>query len=348
MNGRHPRTLSQVNRPWLRPRRWRPPRNLGPIGEFAPNGALAGLRRWEIDGAGPEDVALAPDGTVYTGLADGRILRLRPPDGDAALVCSTGGRPLGIEVDDDGTLIVCDAYRGLLRVDPASGEVAVLADSVDGVPLRLTNNAAICPDGSVLFTESSTRFDLDHYKADLLEHGRTGRLLRWRPDAPIEVLLDGLAFANGVAMASDGISALVAETGAYRIRRVWLDGEHAGMSEVLVSNLPGFPDNMSTGSDGLIWVAIASERNALLDRLLPLPGILRQVIWALPEQLQPEATRIAFVMAIDDDGSVVRNLQGDGRDFHYVTGVRERSGTLYLGSLVDTAVASVTLSPVDH
>lgn len=346
MNCGHPRTLSRVTKRWLRPRRWRPPANLGRVGDFAVNDALAGLQRWELDGAGPEDVALAPDGTVYTGLADGRIMRLRPPHGDPTLLCATGGRPLGIEIDADGSLIVCDASLGLLRVDPATGAIAVLVDSVDGIPLRLTNNAAICPDGSVLFTESSTRFDLAHFTGDLLEHGRTGRLLRWYPDGATEVLLDGLAFANGVALADDASCVLVAETGAYRIRRLWLAGPQAGESEVLVSNLPGFPDNMSTGTDGLIWVAIASERNVLLDRLLPLPGILRNLVWALPERLQPEATRIAFVIAIDGDGTVVRNLQGDGSGFHYVTGVREHAGDIYLGSLADTAVGRITLPPL--
>jgi sugar lactone lactonase YvrE len=317
--------------------------DMGLTGDFAVNTRLAELVRWELDGVGPEDVAVASDGTVYTGLADGRIMQVRPSDGQASLVCSTGGRPLGIEVDADGTLVVCDAYRGLLRVHPGSGEVVVLADALDGVPLRLVNNADICADGSVLFTESSTRFALEHFKADLLEHRCTGRLLRWHPDGSVEVLLGGLAFANGVALAADESHVLVAETGAYRIRRLWLTGPSAGHCDVLISNLPGFPDNLSTGSAGLTWVAIASTRNRLLDLLLPLPGFLRMLVWALPERLQPEASRISLVLAIDADGEVVHNLQGDGSRYHYVTGVREYEGWLYLGSLADSAIASVTM-----
>ena len=34
-------------------------------------------------------------------------------------VAQTGGRPLGIEIDLDGRLLVCDAHRGVLRVDTA-------------------------------------------------------------------------------------------------------------------------------------------------------------------------------------------------------------------------------------
>ena len=318
-------------------------RDQGLTGYFAGNAALADLERWEIEGSGPEDVAVAPDGTVYTGLSDGRIMRLLPPDGQATLVCSTEGRPLGIEVDSDGTLVVCDAYRGLLRVHPASGEITVLVNELDGTPLRLVNNADICSDGCILFTESSTKFALEHFKADLLEHSCTGRLLRWSPDGTTEVLLGGLAFANGVALAADESHVLIAETAAYRIRRLWLSGPRAGESEILVNNLPGFPDNLSTGSAGRTWVALASRRNALLDRLLPLPGFLRSLIWALPDRLQPEASRIAFAIAVNPDGQVVSNLQGDGSRYHYVTGVREHDGWLYLGSLADSAVARIRL-----
>lgn len=288
-------------------------------------------------------MAVTADGTVYTGLSDGRILRLLPPDGSISQVCVTGGRPLGIEVDDDGSLIVCDADRGLLRVHPEDGSIEVLVETVDGSALRLANNAAICADGSVLFTQSSTRFVLADFKGDLLEHSCTGRLLRWHPDGRVEILLGGLAFANGVALSGDESSVLIAETGAYRIRRLWLTGPAAGQCEVLVSNLPGFPDNLSTGADGRTWVALASRRNRLLDLLLPLPGFLRLLVWALPERLQPAASRIALVAAVDDTGEVVTCLHGDGTAFHYVTGMREHNGYLYLGSLADSAVARIPL-----
>jgi hypothetical protein len=40
----------------------------------------------------------------------------------------------------------------------------------------------------------------------------------------------------------------------------------------------------------------------------------------------------------------VHNLQASGERFHYVTGVREHAGKLYLGSLVDPGVARVDLA----
>lgn len=63
-------------------------------------------------------------------------------------------------------------------MDPATGKVEVVTDTAGGQALRFANNATIHPDGSVLFTDSSARFGLAHFKGDLLEHSGTGRLLR--------------------------------------------------------------------------------------------------------------------------------------------------------------------------
>ncbi len=297
-----------------------------------------------VGGAGPEDVAVRADGTIYTGVQDGRIMRLAP-DGGVDTVADTGGRPLGIEVHPDGDLVVCDAYRGLLRVDPATGAIAVLVDEVDGEPMLLCDNAAIAADGTIYFSDSSRRFTLAHWRADLMEHSGTGRLLRRDPSGRVEVLLSGLQFANGVALAADGSFVAVAETGAYRVTRLWLTGPRVGQTDTLVDNLPGFPDNLSTGSNGLLWIAIPSPRNPLLDWAHARPPWVLRSIWGLPQGLQPPPEHTTWVMAVDSNGRVVHDLQGR-HGYNMVTGVREHGGTLYLGSLIDTSVAAVPLA--DH
>lgn len=328
-------------KPSIRPQVWRPPRAPAMDGAYAPNRLLAGLERLEVPGSGPEDVVVDHAGDVYTGTADGTILRLSADGRRIERVATTGGRPLGIEVAPDGRLVVCDAERGLLRLDPRTEVVETLLDAAAGV--RLANNAAIGSDGSIYFSDSSQLFPLAHFKADLLEHSGTGRLLRRHPDGEVEPLLTGLQFANGVALAPDESFVLVAETGGYRVRRYWLSGPRSGTDDVLVDNLPGLPDNLSTGPSGVFWVAMPSTRNATLDWLLPRPGVLRRAVWALPDAIQPDAARVTFVLGLAADGTVVHNLQDDGQRYHYVTGVREHDGWLYLGSLVESAVARVRL-----
>lgn len=106
---------------------------------------------------------------------------------------------------------------------------------------------------------------------------------------------------------------------------------------------PAFPNNLSTGSGGRLWVAIPSPRNPVLDWAHPRRPWLRRAIWAMPERLQPPPQRTTWVMAVDADGRVVDDLQAR-HGYDLVTGVREHDGTLYLGSLTDTAVAAVPLS----
>ncbi|MEV4538151.1 SMP-30/gluconolactonase/LRE family protein [Asanoa sp. NPDC049518] len=325
-------------RPRIEPVVWQPPVSPPRARLSASDPPMPEPLFWPVGAAGPEDVVIHPDGHLYTGVADGRILRLPLAGGPPSMVATTGGRPLGIEVDPNGDLVVSDAYRGVLRVAPAGGAVEVLSSGY-----RLCDNAAVARDGTIWFSDSSQRHDLAHWRADILEHTGTGRLLRRDPSGSVSVVLDGLQFANGVALAADESFVAVAETGAYRISRVWLTGPRAGEHDILVDNLPGFPDNLSTGTDGRIWIALATPRNPRLDRLLPRPPALRKVVWALPLALQPAPARTIWVQAVDATGTVVADLQREGTDYHMVTGVREHEGHLYLGSLTESTVAVVAL-----
>ena len=93
-----------------------------------------------------------------------------------------GGRALGIEADADGTFIVANAYLGLQRV-AVDGRVEILLDEIDGQPLVYANDLAIATDGTVYFSEASTKFGAEAsggtYEGsllDIMEHGGHGRV----------------------------------------------------------------------------------------------------------------------------------------------------------------------------
>jgi sugar lactone lactonase YvrE len=298
----------------------------------------APLRRIGLPALG-EDVAIDAQGRLICGLVDGRVVRLH--EGKVELLASTGGRPLGIEVDGDHA-IVCDAKRGLLRLALHTRELTTLVDAREH-GLGFCNNAAIARDGTIYFSDSSQQVGIDHWRGELLAHSGTGRLLKRTPDGAVSVLIEGLEFANGVALAADESFVAVAETTAYRVRKLWLEGPLAGSQDALIQDLPGFPDNMSRDEEGRLWIAVASPRNALLDFLLPLPGVIRQAVWKLPERVQPNPERMIHVIAVDQDGQVVREIVGKTRAFHMVTGMRVHADTLYLASLAEAAVAAISL-----
>jgi len=278
------------------------------------------------------------EGAVFTGTEDGTIWRVSHDARRIDRVAHTGGRPLGIEHDADGRLVVCDAERGLLAVDPGSGRVEVLADQVGGRPLLVCNNAAIAEDGTIWFSDSSTVFPLERWRDDLLQRTRTGRLLRRTPDGVVEVVVDGLDFANGVALLPGDRVVVVAESaGRTLVRHRVADGP--GVSDHLVADLPAHPDNIARGSDGLLWVTMTSRVDQRVQGLMRAPRTVQRLATRLPERLQPLPPPGAHVRAYDDTGRVVHDVVAPSDSFGMVTGVREHDGRLWLGSLHDRAIA---------
>lgn len=332
-----------MSRRLFAPTRWTPPAAPADAGRTAITRDLVISHQLDTGGHGPEDVIFDDRGRVLAGLEGGRIVALDLGSGAVTTLGTTGGRPLGLQPCPDGSVLICDHDRGLLRLTER-GSVEVLVDTVDGKPLTFASNVVQGPDGTIWFTTSTTRWDLDHYRGDMLEHSSTGRLIRLDPDGVVTTVLTDLDFANGLVLAPDASHLLIAETSGYRILRHWLTGPASGTTRPFVENLPAFPDNMSMGSDGLIWVAMVAPRNALLDRLLPLPGFIRVLIWNLPEAVQPQPAPISWVMAFDLDGRVVHDLRSTDGSYGFVTAVAEHDGTLVLGSLREGTVAVAQMS----
>lgn len=333
----------RLTRRLLKPGRWTAPQAPADEGRTHATSRLLVARRIATGGHGPEDVIFDERGGLLAGLGDGSVVRIDLATGSRTVVGNTAGRPLGLQPSSDGSILICDHDRGLLRMS-ADGPVEVLVDTVAGQPLTFASNVVEGPDGTIWFTVSTRRWDLDHYVGDILEHSCTGLLVRRDPDGEVTVLLDRLKFANGLALAPDASHLLFAETAGYRVSRYHLTGQKAGTVEPFVENLPGMPDNISLGSDGLLWGAMAAPRNALLDRLLPLPGFLRTLVWNLPDAVRPKPTPIGWVMAFDLDGRLVHDLRTNDGSYAFVTSVAEHNGTVVAGSLHEDDIAVLAMS----
>jgi sugar lactone lactonase YvrE len=329
----------------IRPVAWQPPAAPPAAGVYAPNDRL---RHVETLGRGialgPEATAIDAEGRVYTGTSTGRILRLDPATGTVVPIATTGGRPLGMAFEKSGRLLICDADKGLLALSP-SGTLKTLVTQQGGVPFRFTNDVDVAPDGIVYFTDTSRRFSIREVREAILEHGGGGRLMAYDPaSGKVGLLLSDLQFANGVAVSGDGSFVLVAETGAYRVTRYWLAGPKRGTSEPFIENLPGLPDNVTWSSERhAFWIALYSPRLSALDLLARHP-LLRKIVYRLPLWIQPQPARHAWALAVDEQGKVVANLQDTSPDsFAPVTSIRERDGTLWLGSLEREALGRIRM-----
>ena len=329
----------------IEPVAWTPPEAPGLTGPYTENNLLSEAQLYPLAGGhGPEDTAFGPDGLVYTGLDDGSIIRFSPANGSTIeTVVNTGGRPLGLEFDNN-RLYIADAFKGLLYIEDATAktghQIKVAVDEFEGKKMIFVDDLAIASDGTVWFTDASTRFDLHSIITDYFESLPTGRLFAWDPDSGETSLhVDELGFANGVTLGPDEAYLLVNETMRYRITRYWLTGENAGKTDIFIDNLPGFPDNLSYNGEGLFWVAMIYPRDQMVDSILPRP-FLRKVILRLPEALRvSEPDPMGLVIALDYDAKVIHNLQDHTGHCHTITSVKEVSGYLWLGSLTEPHVA---------
>jgi len=297
---------------------------------------IPNLRVIEV-GNSPEDVLPNPDGSLYTGLSDGRILHVAP-DGSTTRIANTGGRPLGLDWLADGRIVVCDTRLGLLIVDPDGGEIETLV-AHGTASLHLCNNPAVAADGRIFFSDSTQRNLEQDAQTDIVDAIPTGRLLCRHPDGRVEVLMDELLFANGVVVAPDQSFVLIAETGKACIHRLWLEGEKAGQRDLFATDLVGLPDNLAVGSDGLLWVALVSPNSELLARIHALPKWLRFVIARLPQWMAPEQDLCCRLAAFDFDGAIIHDFECDVEQYHFVTGVRELDGVVYMGTFEGDSIA---------
>ena len=285
---------------------------------------------------GAEDVAVDNRGRIYGGTSDGRILRV---DGNQVeIFADTKGRPLGLHFDARGHLIVCDAVKGLLAIN-REGDVRTLLTEAEGVPLGFADDLDIAADGTIYFSDASTRYHVHDYLLDCLEARPYGRLIRFDPQTGmIEVLLKHLYFANGVALSQNETFVLVNETYRYRVTRYWLKGPRQGEHDVFIDNLPGFPDGISGNRGGTFWVAMFTVRNRLLDGLHPHPWA-KNVIARLPRALWPKPQTYGLVLALDESGRITQSLHDPaGEHLHTVTSVEEHNGFIYCGSLTNDRI----------
>jgi sugar lactone lactonase YvrE len=233
----------------------------------------------------------------------------------------------------------------LLALDPASATLDVLVESVDGRRLKFCSNVTETSDGTIYFTESTSDFHFEHFTAPIVEARGRGGLFRLNTDGTVTTLVDGLYFANGVTPTADESALVFAETQARRLSKYWLAGPRAGSVTRLAVNLPGMPDNLSTGADGRIWTAMVSEANAALEWLLPRAPIIRKLVWRLPDRLQPQINPEIWAVAFDpDNGAPVAGLRTKHPDFGAVTGVVEAADKLWMGTISFATVAHVDLA----
>ncbi|KEP60266.1 UNVERIFIED_CONTAM: strictosidine synthase subfamily protein [Hammondia hammondi] len=243
---------------------------------------------------GAEAFLQDPAGGVYTGLIDGRIVKLLSDDDYVDIAClgsNCGGacglaeakkkqiegnnltpdscsRPLGLQFLDPEaaagtakTLLVCDVFRGLLKVNvPAGHQPKKLQEpspfevllSEAGGQRPYFSNALLKHGDHVYFTDSSQTNNFGTKGRIILEPEATGRLVEFNlKTKQATVVLDELDFPNGLAFTPNREAILMVETKTRSIKKIQIAGPKKGQVEDWVRELPFVPDNITELPNGL-------------------------------------------------------------------------------------------------
>jgi ribose transport system permease protein len=161
--------------------------------------------------------------------------------------------------------------------------------------------------------------------------------------------LRGLKFPNGICIASDRQSLLFAETWGCTVKRYWFAGAKAGDVELVLDNLPGYPDNINLASDGNYWLAMMGMRCPALDLAWRMPSFRRRMAKRLPvdEWLFPNINS-GCVIKFDEAGRVLESLWDlGGVNCPMITSMREHRGSLYLGGIMNNRIGRYPLPKAD-
>lgn len=310
-----------------------------------------------LDGA--EDVIFDKEDRLYTGSRQGEILRFYPPDYTRSEVFAhIGGSPLGMEFDRNGNLVVCVAGMGLYQVSSEGMPKLLTAETnrsltsvVDDSTMKLADDCDILPDGRIVFSEATVRFEMHDWYADALESRGNGRIIVHDPATGVtKTLISNLVFPNGVCTSFDGQSVLFAESWACRINRYYFSGPKAGTLERVIEGLPGYPDNLNRASDGTYWLALMGMRTPALDLSLEMPGFRRRMARRVSEDawLMPNLNT-GCVLRFNEQGEILESFWDQTGEKHpMITSMREHKGTLYLCGIFNNRMGTLKLPDRDQ
>ncbi|MGR4870203.1 SMP-30/gluconolactonase/LRE family protein [Variovorax sp. LARHSF232] len=335
---------------------WTAPPAPGYAGLHAQNQRLAKLNMLDLGSdVGPEHIVWR-DGWLYAAVARGAIIRMRPDGSERQDYVLTGGRPLGFDFDAQGALVIADPmfgrHGGLVRAvgSGSAAKLELLSDAVDGEPIRYADGVVVAPSGKIYFTDASQRFGakasggtFEASVLDVLEHRLSGRVLEFDPATrKTRKLMGDLSFANGLALSADGRHLFVSETGEYRVWKLAIDAQNlsaraaatapSDKARLLLANLPGYPDNIMRGNDGRLWVGLAKPRGAFIDDNAGKPW-MRALALRLPKFAWPVPPAYGHVIAFDESGRVLADLQDPSGSYPETTAVTETPDRLYVQSL---------------
>ena len=195
------------------------------------------------------------------------------PDGtDLREELSIAGQPSGLGWLPDGRLLCVSMGNHAVMRRETTGDVVLHASLEPWISFH-ANDMVVDAQGHAYV--GNFGFDLEAYFAREVQPADTV-LLRVDPGGHVQVAAEGLTFPNGMVLAEDGRTLVVAETFARRLSAFDVHGGGVLAQRRVWAPLEGcMPDGICGDAEGAVWVANAAgaecrrvaEGGAVLERV---------------------------------------------------------------------------------
>jgi hypothetical protein len=173
---------------------------------------------------------------------------------------------------DRGITALCCLPDGGIAVALDGREVRVFATpSAESAKVMFADKSmnainALAPgmDGTLIATDGSAQRPVGQWVYDLMERGRSGRVLSLDGGSgAVRTLSAGLHYAFGACAAADG-AVLVSESWRHRVLAITADGR----TRPVLDNLPVYPSRLSPAVSGGFWLTAFTARTQLVEFVL--------------------------------------------------------------------------------
>ena len=193
---------------------------------------------------GAEGIAVANDGRIFIGAEDGWIYAI-DSNGKGARYVQLPGRPLGIAMDRQENLFVCDWDAHGVYKFTSNREVSLFADSDGTHKMQFPNFCVFDDHGNLYISDTG----ISRRGAQI--RNPDGKIFCITPTGQCELFAEGLYQPNGLAMRRDESALYVIQTLVDDVLRLEIkpDGK-LGKVRVYARYLDGSPDGMAFTESG--------------------------------------------------------------------------------------------------
>jgi lactonase len=243
-------------------------------------------------------------GNLYiSSLLDSRILKITPDKKVTTILEQKGLLPNGIAFHKDGRMFVACSSGKLISLNPDGTNVTSIAARHQGKP-AVFNDLMFDPKGNL-------------YVTDFIGHvgSPVGGAYRFSADlTKVEPVVEGLALANGIALAPSGNELWIVETGRADIVFVQLMEDGITIRPPAGCTVPyrftgGGCDSMTVDADGNAYVCINGQGRIVVLNPKGIP-IANVIMPGRDEGMHLAVTNVKFKPGTDDAYATVSGKGG--------------------------------------